>query len=128
MAKYITRLKAKTPASTLWSRVKAGEPVQVYSEMLSEFVWWVKDTALAAELKNQGLAEVIYTIDELRELAGKAPEFLKDIHQLKRQFGATLVKVTAEQKTNLPAANTPVEPHHRYTYNPPFVSFKEDPS
>lgn len=76
----------------LWTRVKRGEPVQIFSDTFDESVWWVRDEALVTELKRRGITEVCYTIAELQELAGKPAEFLQDIHAMKKRFSATLVK------------------------------------
>jgi hypothetical protein len=69
--------------------------VRVLSATLGECIYWVKDEPTAERLKRapdyQG--EVIYTLAELRELAGQSPELLQDIHQFKRAFGATLTNV-----------------------------------
>lgn len=78
--------------------VKRGESVLVVSATLGEFVYWVCDEQAAERLKRapdyQG--EVIYTLAELQELTGQNPELLRDIHQFKKTFGATLQKTTKE--------------------------------
>jgi hypothetical protein len=48
--------------------------------------------------------EVCYTLAELRKLTGQSPELLRDIHRLKRGFGATLEKVN--QGVNASSVNT----------------------
>jgi hypothetical protein len=69
-------------------------------------VYWARDEQTAERLKRapdyQG--EVIYTLAELQELAGQSPELLRDIHRLKRGFGATLEKVN--QGVNANSVNT----------------------
>src|SRR5918996_6301819 len=72
--------------------IKAGQPVRIFSEVLGEVVYWVRDHQAVDELKRQGITEVCYTLVELRELAGQGPEFLRDIHRLKKEFGATLAR------------------------------------
>jgi hypothetical protein len=78
----------------IFPAIEAGNPVHIFSETLDEVVWWTRDEQTAEALKQdpryQG--EVIYTLAELRELAGQGPEFLRDIHRLKRTFNATLQK------------------------------------
>jgi hypothetical protein len=80
----------------LWQIIQHGDSVCIYSEVLQAMVWWVRDNGAADRLKGdpryQG--EVIYTLAEIRELAGQAPKLLKDIHRLKQAFNATLQKVT----------------------------------
>ena len=86
--------------------IKAGHSVRIFSEVLGEFVYWVKDEPTAGRLKRapdyQG--EVCYTLAEVRELTGQSPELLRDIHRLKRSFGATLGKVN--QAVNAGSRNT----------------------
>jgi hypothetical protein len=74
--------------------IKAGRPVRIFSEVLGEFVYWVHDEQTAERLKREPdyQGEVVYTLAELRELTGKSPELLRDIHQFKRAFGATFEK------------------------------------
>jgi hypothetical protein len=71
--------------------IKAGHPVRIFSEVLGESVYWVHGEQTVERLKRapdyQG--EVCYTLAELRELVGQSPELLRDIHRLKRGFGAT---------------------------------------
>ena len=86
--------------------IKAGPPMRIFSEVLGEFVYWVKDEPTAGRLKRapdyQG--DVVYTLAEIRELAGQSPEFLRGIHQVKKAFGATLEKVN--QGVNAISVNT----------------------
>jgi hypothetical protein len=74
--------------------IKGGQPVRIFSEVLGEIVWWARDEQTAEVLKQdpryQG--ECVYTLGELRKLAGKSSEFLRDIHRLKKEFGATLAR------------------------------------
>lgn len=78
--------------------VKRGESVLVASATLGASVYWVRDEQTAERLKRtpdyQG--EVIYTLAELRALTGQSPELLRDIHQFKKTFGATVQKTTKE--------------------------------
>ena len=80
---------SKEPLQILWQRVQAGEPIRIYSDTLGEAVCWVRDETLAAQLKQQETV-CYYTLAELKELAGKPPDFLRDVHQLKKRFSATL--------------------------------------
>jgi hypothetical protein len=86
--------------------VKRGDSVRVLSATLGESVYWVRDEQTAERLKRapdyQG--EVCYTLAELQKLAGQSPEFLRDIHQFKKTFGATLEKIN--QGVNARSRNT----------------------
>jgi hypothetical protein len=72
--------------------------VRIFSEVLGEFVYWVHDEQTAERLKREPgyQDQVIYTLAELKELTGQSPELLRDIHQFKKTFGATLQKITKE--------------------------------
>jgi len=91
---------ALTPAQMkdLWRRVKQGS-VRLYSDTLNEPVWWVRDAYTAEELRSQGITEVCYTAAALKALAGKPAAFLRDVHQLKKRFEATLRPAPAHPET-----------------------------
>jgi hypothetical protein len=86
--------------------VKRGDVARIVSATLGESVYWVRDEETAERLKREPdyRGEVIYTLAELRELAGQSPELLRDIHQFKKTFGATLWKVN--QGVNARSINT----------------------
>jgi hypothetical protein len=92
--------------------VKRGDVARIVSTTLGESVYWVRDKETAERIKREPVlallydyrGEVIYTLAELRELAGKSPEFLRGIHQFKKTFGATLEKVN--QGVNAISVNT----------------------
>jgi antitoxin (DNA-binding transcriptional repressor) of toxin-antitoxin stability system len=94
----LTRTETRERHKEILARVKEGEPVYVYAHTLAEGVYWVRDEQTANYLKQspdyQG--EVCYTLAELRALSGQSPELLRDIHQFKRAFDATLQKTTKE--------------------------------
>ncbi len=71
---------------------QTGSPVRIFSEVLGEVIFWVRDQRAADELKRQGITETAYTFVELVQIQGKSPEFLRDIHRFKKEFGATLAK------------------------------------
>ncbi len=60
---------------------------KIYSETLGETVYFAKDDQAA---KRAG-STVVYTIDELRLLAGVNREDLRQIHQAKKLFGGKIV-------------------------------------
>ena len=72
--------------------ISSGQPVRIFSEVLGEVIFWVRDQRAADELKRQGITETAYTFVELVQIQGKSPEFLRDIHRFKKEFGATLAK------------------------------------
>lgn len=78
--------------------VKRGDVALVASATLGESVYWVRDERTAERLKREPgyQGEVIYTLGEIKELAGQSPELLRDIHQFKRTFGANVQKTTKE--------------------------------
>jgi hypothetical protein len=86
--------------------VKRGDVAQIVSATLGESVYWVQDEETAERLTRapgyQG--EVCYTLAELRDLTGQSPELLRDIHQFKKTFRATLEKVN--QGVNARSRNT----------------------
>jgi hypothetical protein len=86
--------------------VKRGDVARTMSTTLGESVYWVRDEETAERLKREPdyRGEVIYTLAELRELAGQSPELLRDIHQFKKTFGATLWKVN--QGVNASSSST----------------------
>lgn len=58
------------------------------SETLGEYVYFAKDTAAARKAKRQA---VVYTLDELRQLASIDRAELKRIHMAKKLFSGTVV-------------------------------------
>jgi hypothetical protein len=84
--------------------VKRGDVARIVSATLGESVYWVRDEETAKWIKREPVlamlydyqGEVIYTLAELRELSGKSPEFLREIHRVKKFLGATLVPRTSE--------------------------------
>jgi hypothetical protein len=78
-----------------------GLPVQIYSKMLGEIVWWALDDDVARKLKGgefvregyppyQG--EVIYAWSELLAVLGFSPNALKNLHEFKKAFDARISK------------------------------------
>jgi hypothetical protein len=75
-----------------------GLPVQIYSKVLGEVVWWVKDEAVAQRLRGgefvkQGYrGEVIYVWSELLAVMGFPPDAIKNLHEFKKAFDARISK------------------------------------
>ena len=78
----------------MWATVERGFPARIRSGTLGEVVYWVHDQQAADELKQQGITEVRYTLAEVREIQGKSPDFLREIHRIKREFNATLQRTS----------------------------------
>jgi hypothetical protein len=91
-------LTREDPRAEALAAVKRGDAVLVASATLGESVYWVRDARRAKRLKREPgyQGQVIYTLAELKELTGQSPELLRDIHQFKKTFGATLQKTTKE--------------------------------
>jgi hypothetical protein len=77
--------------------VKAGHPVRVWSGVLGEWLWWVRDEAGKKNLVADGVDPgCIYTLGELAVITGWKGELadrqaaLKDIHVMKKSFDATV--------------------------------------
>jgi hypothetical protein len=75
--------------------------VQIYSKVLGEVVWWVRDEDVARRLKGgefvregyppyQG--EAIHVCSELLAVIGFPPDTLKSLHAFKKVFDATISK------------------------------------
>jgi hypothetical protein len=78
-----------------------GLPVQIYSKVLGEVIWWVKDDDVALKLKGGGFVregyppyqgEAIYVWSELLAVMGFPPDAIKNLHELKKAFDATISK------------------------------------
>ena len=72
--------------------------MQIYSKVLGEVVWWVKDEAVAQRLRGgefvkQGYrGEVIYVWSELLAVMGFPPDAIKNLHEFKKAFDARISK------------------------------------
>ena len=65
----------------------------VRSRVLGETVLFCRDADVQAP--EQYASCIRYTLDELKQLAGTAPDDLQLIHQVKRHFGGAVVSDTA---------------------------------
>lgn len=70
--------------------IKAGRPAQVWSAVLEDWLWWVRDEDVRQALLQQGCEVAIYTLGELAVVAGWEAEALRDVHAFKREMGATI--------------------------------------
>jgi hypothetical protein len=76
--------------------IKAGKAVPVWSAVLGEWLWFVKDSDAQLKLIAQGCQSPIYTLGELAIVADMrlnssfGPEDLKRGHAIKKKFGAAI--------------------------------------
>jgi tubulysin polyketide synthase-like protein len=92
-----------------------GLPVQVYSKVLGEVVWWALDDDVARRLRDGGFVkqgyppyqgEAIYIWSELLAVIGFSPDALKNLHELKKAFDAHVSRppITCSACRNLAAS------------------------
>ncbi len=76
--------------------IKAGKAVPVWSAVLGEWLWFVRDKDAQQKLVDQGCQSPIYTLGELAVVADMrlsssfGSEDLKRIHATKKKFGAAI--------------------------------------
>ena len=76
--------------------IKAGKAVPVWSAVLEEWLWFVRDSDAQQKLIDQGCQTPIYTLGELAVVADMranssfGPEDLRRVHTIKKKFGATI--------------------------------------
>ena len=76
--------------------IKAGKAVPVWSAVLEEWLWFVRDGDAQQKLIAQGCQTPIYTLGELAIVADMrlnssfGPEDLKKVHAIKKKFGAAI--------------------------------------
>ena len=70
--------------------IRAGRPVPVWSSVLGEWLWWVKDETTKERLQVEGCTAPIYTLGELSLVAGWDADALRDVHAIKKTFGSVI--------------------------------------
>ena len=72
--------------------IKGGKAVPVWSSVLEEWLWFVRDDTAKAKLVDEGCQVPIYTLGELAVVVDSklGPEGLKDVHAIKKKFGTTV--------------------------------------
>ena len=76
--------------------IKAGKAVPVWSAVLEEWLWFVRDRDAQQKLIAQGCQTPIYTLGELAVVADMrlnsdfGREDLKKVHAIKKKFGAAI--------------------------------------
>ncbi len=72
--------------------IKAGQPVKVWSDVLTELVVWVRGEEERKELLSQGCTLPIYTLGELTLVVKMDESSMKRIHQIKKTFNGTITR------------------------------------
>ena len=67
---------------------------KVYSEILEAFLWVVDTNEDMHSLRSQGIAEAIYTTDEVKTLKGIDKDVLKELHKVKEVFPESKIEET----------------------------------
>ena len=76
--------------------IKAGKAVPVWSAVLEEWLWFVRDSDAQQKLIAKGCKTPIYTLGELAVVADMrlnssfGPEDLRRVHAIKKKFGAAI--------------------------------------
>ena len=74
-------------------RIKAGEPVRVWSGVLGEWLYWLRGEPERKALIDRGVElGRIYTLGELAVIINQrwTPQDVRNLHTMKREFGATI--------------------------------------
>lgn len=67
-----------------------GQVVQVWSDLLGEWLYWVKSEYERKRLLAEGCRLPIYTLGELAVVVQHDPEDIKKLHTIKRTFNGWL--------------------------------------
>ncbi len=70
--------------------IKGGQAVPVWSEILHEWLCWVRDDQIKKRLQANGCELVIYSLGELAVIASMPAKDTKQIHELKKMFDVTI--------------------------------------
>jgi hypothetical protein len=100
MEKYLGRFTAERQEKPDHTDVNTERiAVRIYSEILGAFLWVVYGPEDIAALRAQGIAEAIYSGEEITKLQGVPKEAVKTIHEAKEIFPmATIEEITHEEK------------------------------
>ena len=71
---------------------------KIYSNILQAYLWVVDTDEDMWTLKNEGAAEPVYTVDEVRKLQGIGKEGLKKVHRVKELFEGAKVRDVKPKK------------------------------
>ena len=70
--------------------IKAGNAAPVWSGVLNEWIWFVRDNAARERLIAEGCKLAVYSLGELALVASTDKQSLRKINAFKRRFGATV--------------------------------------
>lgn len=70
--------------------IHIGKAVRVWSQVLEEWLWWVRDEESREHLLAEGCQVPIYTLGELAVVAGMDAKALSDLHGAKHTFGGSI--------------------------------------
>jgi hypothetical protein len=72
--------------------IKAGKAVPVWSSVLEEWLWFVRDEKAKVRLVAEGCQVPIYTLGELAVVVNSklGPDGLTDVHAIKKKFGGDI--------------------------------------
>jgi len=65
---------------------------KVYSEILQGYLWVTDTDNDMHYLRSQGIAEAIYTADEIKKLKGIDKDTLKELHKVKEVFEKSTIE------------------------------------
>ena len=90
--------------------IKAGHAVKVWSGVLNEWLYWVRDEERKAKAQARlGIDPWrVWTLDELTAVQGMTPEDLKNIQAIRKAFNGTLQP--GEQPKRWRDALNPLQP------------------
>jgi hypothetical protein len=70
--------------------IQRGQAVPVWSELLGEWLYWVKGETERKQLLAEGCKVPIYTLGELAVVIQHDPEDIKKLHAMKRTVNGTI--------------------------------------
>ena len=74
--------------------IKSGGIIMVWSDLLNEWLLWVKGERERKALKAQGCHLPVYTLGELALCAKMTTKEVETMHKLKREFSSTIKEWT----------------------------------
>src|SRR3989344_2181208 len=78
--------------------IKSGGVVMVWSDLLKEWLLWVKGERERKALKAQGCRLPVYTLGELALVVSWPVEDIRKAHRMKRDFNATIRPLADERR------------------------------
>lgn len=78
------------------ARLNSGDILPVWSEVLGEHVYFVRDDATRQMMIDQGCTVATYTLPEITRLQDTPPDAMRRIHEFKKAFGAVVTEKREE--------------------------------